>query len=304
MNKNNLSKLNVDCEQWDNRRNILAKMLLTPIVVDKLTTSIKKEGDTWISPQIYSGAGDSDMSDLSVAFYEIIYKDMLLDNKLLGRYEAKKGKTYMYINKIANSSFAGDTMNSFNTIAGKTIKKLSVDGKLSVEHYYMPDDPEGRLRLILDSDAKESTKKLFHKFYNLYHSLANFWIIPMKMGRGSRKKIFTDNTSLDPQDYMEGFLRGIEDNWNDLKKQECYGCYFNKFKGYDNFRKEHFICKKDYPEGLKDKTGIKDSLNEDDAFAIVSGMISAIENRAKLLSESKYAEQLWSLLNNIWLYNF
>ncbi|MGX6992688.1 hypothetical protein [Vagococcus penaei] len=168
----------------------LKEMLLTPIRVDKLATSIKKVGNTMISPQIYKGVADPDMSDLSITFYEIIYKDILpenhnIENKVLGELDEKKD---FNINAFADSSFAGDTMNSFNTIAGEIIKELSIGGELIKKHYYMPNDSEGRLRLILDSNAKACHKALFRKYYDLYHSLANFWIIPMEMGRKSAKK--------------------------------------------------------------------------------------------------------------------
>lgn len=291
MNKNNLSKFNVDCGQSDNRKNILTKMLLTPVVVDKLATSIQKEGNTWISPQIYKGAGDPDMSDLSVAFYEIVYKDILPKNKVLEELGEKKIKDF------ENRSFAGDTMNSFNTIVGKMIKTLKIYKEV-MDRGGMPSTSDERMEIILKSDAKEETKALFRKFYCLYHSLANFWIVPMEIGRGSTKRISTDSISLDPQDYMEGFLSGVENNWSDLKKQESYSFYFKKFDGYDDFREKHFISETDYPKYIKDKTGKRDPLNEEDATAIVSGMISAIENRAELLSESKYAEQLWNSLTN------
>ncbi len=45
----------------------------------------------------------------------------------------------------------------------------------------MPNDSKGRMRLIFDSDADEYTQKIFYEFYKLYHSLANFWIIPIEM---------------------------------------------------------------------------------------------------------------------------
>lgn len=306
----------------------LQELLLTPIKVDKLATSIKKEGDIIISTQTYKRAADPDMSDLSVLFYEIIYKDILPknqnnENKVLGNSDEDE-------NLFASPSFAGDTMSSFNTIAGKVIKKLEIDsksikkyyyasdnskgrlgliddseGKLQsildsnvvtpiAKYFYMPKDSEGRLRLILDSNAEDNTKQLFHRFYDLYHSLANFWIIPMKMGRNSRKTVFGVQT----QDYMEKFLSEIKNNWSDLKTQDK--CYFEKFSDYSEFTEKHFITETDYLESAKDTKGIRSSLEEKIAVKIVSGIIHAIENRAVLLSKSEeYGEQLWNLLNDI-----
>lgn len=276
----------------------LQELLLTPIKVDKLATSIKKEGDIIISTQIYKGAEDPDMSDLSVLFYEIIYQQILPknqngENKVLGEFDKNKN---FNINAFASTSFAGDTMNSFKTITKKVIKTLEIDGKSIAKHYYLPDDSEGRLRLILDSHAETDTKELFRRFYDLYHSLANFWIIPMKMGRKSAKTVFGVQT----QDYMEKFLSEIKNNWSDLKTQDK--CYFEieKFSDYSEFIEKHFITETDYLESAKDTTGINGPLEQDDAFKIVAGIIDAIENRAVLLSKSEeYAERLWNLLNDI-----
>ncbi|MGX6992689.1 hypothetical protein [Vagococcus penaei] len=88
---------------------------------------------------------------------------------------------------------------------------------------------------------------------------------------------------------MEEFLSVIKNNWDDLKKQQLYSLYFKNFDDYSKFIEKHLIT----------ETGQNGSRNEKDATVIVSGMISTIENRAEQLSKSKYAEQLWNLLNNI-----
>ncbi|AYJ44078.1 MULTISPECIES: hypothetical protein [Enterococcus] len=279
----------------------LKQMLLTPIVVDKLTNTIQKEGDTIKSAQVYRGVEDPDMSDVSIAFYEIIYKNTIPKNQQgeFNVFGKSDDKGNIYINDFANVSFAGDTMNSFKTISGKLIKELSIDGEKINKQYYMPNDSKGRMRLIFDSDADEYTQKIFYEFYKLYHSLANFWIIPIEMGRKSSKTISIDNFEFRTQDYMGRFLSEIRNNWNRLKKQGLYNFYFKNFEDYSEFIEKHFIIETDYLESPKDETENFGSLNEKDAVSIVSGMITAIKNRAELLSKSEYAEQLWILLSNI-----
>ena len=95
------------------------------------------------------------MSDFTVGFYEIVYKDLLKCMTLLN------GKGELY-----NAQFAGDTMNSFNTIANFTINA----GKSMAKRTPLEEWPE------------------YLKDYRIrYHCLANFWILPMDIGRTSRK---------------------------------------------------------------------------------------------------------------------
>ena len=273
----------------------LEKILLMPIYVDKLGL-ITKEKKILKSSQIYRRASDPDMSDLAVAFYEIIYKNILPINeqgkvRLLSKYDLK------------NRFFAGDTMNSFNTIAGNMIHTLNFSySHIPIKkNYWMPDDSEGRMKLILESDAKKSTKELFLKYYYLYHSLANFWVIPMEMGRMSSKKMPGDETVISPQqDYMEKFLKKVKEKWDELanssesKPKDDFLNYFRKFNSYEDFLEKHIIEEGFYSNSPSDKTNSKGNLEEEEAVCILKGIITAIENRAKKISESEYADDLYN----------
>lgn len=85
----------------------------------------------------------------------------------------------------------------------------------------------------------------------------------------------------------------------DWKNKDYTISIFKNFEDYSEFIEKHFIIETDYLESPKDETENFGSLNEKDAVSIVSGMITAIKNRAELLSKSEYAEQLWILLSNI-----
>lgn len=282
----------------------LKNLLLMPIKVDKLAQSIQREKDIIISPQSYKGIGDPDMSDLSVTFYEIVYRDILPANHLLGT-----GENDSFKNSFEDPSFAGDTMNSFNTIAGKLIRFLKIGGVPMSSCYYMPDDSAGRLRLILASDVSKETKDIFKKFYALYHSLANFWVIPLAMGRTSPKKVFIGENWLSTQDYMWKFLTYLKENWTDLQQQSCLGkfedsleqqqAYFNKFEHYQQFVEKHCIDESIYKAATKDKTSNRGALDEKQTIEAVKDMIAAIEKRAELLSKSRYNEELWHLLSRL-----
>ena len=65
------------------------------------------------------------MSDFAIGFYSILYKGPLNNNPILDK------KT----NKLVNNNFAGDTMNSFNSIANcipESGKKVENRGQTSL----------------------------------------------------------------------------------------------------------------------------------------------------------------------------
>ena len=107
------------------------------------------------SPQKYYCTADCDMSDFAVGFYEIIYRDNLLnENKnILAEY-----------GRFKNKELAGDTINSFNSLAN----------------------------VILDETNKTRSNQdkgpdYLIEYEKRYHCLANFWVIPMRHGRRSAK---------------------------------------------------------------------------------------------------------------------
>lgn len=80
-----------------------------------------------------SGNSDQDMSDIAIKFYKVLYgEDMEISNEM-------------------GSLFAGDTMNSYNTVI---------------------------------KGASDKIKKFWN---NHYHCLANFWVLPTQVGRSCRK---------------------------------------------------------------------------------------------------------------------
>ncbi len=109
------------------------------------------------------------------------------------------------------------------------------------------------------------------------HCLANFWILPMWIGRDWDKNPHPEHskTRNNCNDYIKLYLKYVKDNWDVLQKDKNVGKYFLKFKNFDDFMDKHFI-----PNNVESET-------EQD-------QINFIKDRAKAISESKYAKELWN----------
>ena len=123
------------------QRNVF-EILVCPIVATKNINEIgiylKGDKKIILSSQAYEGNPDEDMCDLAIGFYEILYK-------------LKKGEILKQLGSVEEWTYAGDTMNSFKTIA----KFSSVDKR--------------------------------NEWNEVYHCLANFWMLPGNIGRKTNK---------------------------------------------------------------------------------------------------------------------
>ena len=90
------------------KENTVYKILLTPIKCDKNIPKICLKDTVIYSPQLYKSTPYEDMSDFSVGFYKIVYKDILGGNnvEILNEDGTYKNENYM-----------GDTIHSFNSLA-------------------------------------------------------------------------------------------------------------------------------------------------------------------------------------------
>lgn len=84
------------------------EILLTSIICDINVKKICMQDNFIYSPQLYNSNLDEDMSDFSVGFYEIVYKDILKENN---------GKILKENGKYINENYMGDTIYSFNSLA-------------------------------------------------------------------------------------------------------------------------------------------------------------------------------------------
>jgi hypothetical protein len=202
------------------------------------------------SPQKYYGRLDEDMSDFAVGFYKILYKDILPGGSLMeGRY-------------LANKGFAGDTMSSFKIIS---IGILDTDQHMSYEEW----------------------PKLLRCYHKNYHCLANFWLLPLEMGRTLKGKL---NKARRPNDdYMDRFLELFfkEAQFDDASR--IYVKSFGNAKDFRvNFTKLHHLSGSYVLEdGNINKYSKKSS---EEIIGIVNGLI---RKRACSISQSDAMPSLW-----------
>ena len=222
-------------------------ILLKPIMCNKMYSKILIDNDIIVSGQKYCGIADEDMCDIAVAFYEIIYKDILRNRPVLD----DKGC-------FSIKEFAGDTMNSFQHIANIT--------------------PNAGCTKAERTDEKEWPAYLQY-YYGHYHCLANFWLIPMSMGRTSKK--------LNGYDSVDLFLNKLQSDFD--YQVDKHKDYFRDMPTFDVFRKIHFIevgrCESDVLSAYKNRQ----------SEVLINNIMSDIITRADKISKSRFACDLWNM---------
>ncbi|NRT71129.1 hypothetical protein [Clostridium beijerinckii] len=240
------------------------EILLMPIYCDKKHDKISREDNKIKTGQKYRSMPDEDMSDFAIGFYEIIYKDILNSKPLL----EKNGS-------LRNNEYVGDTMNSFNTIANI----IPEAGKSSSER-----------------TAKEEWPEYLRTYHSKYHCLANFWLLPMEIGRTTKGKINKAIKAIG--DYMDRFLEML---YSEVRFDESDGSkYFSCFKNWNDFTDRHFL-KNSYLD-KKLKVDLYSNYNEDRSEYFIEKALDKIEQRAKCIAKSNYAEELWNYFNKFQLF--
>ena len=257
----------------------LKKILTMPIEVIKVRTgkpSIEINSDDNIikSTQQYKGKKDPDMSDIAIKFYEILYG-------------FNEGEMFPY------EMFAGDTMNSFDSIAN-----------------FVPG--AGKTKKERKKTNKEDWPEWLRDYEKEYHCLANFWVLPMTVGRGvGRLSKGQNNTAKSfnegRRDYMDRFLRQYIKLNADYSR--LYEDYTNKFP-LPSFAKQHYLtgiyiedggyCSiMDYDSSIIKFSNIKEDENVnfvDLVAGVIEAMQKKIKARAVLISESDKADKLWNFM--------
>lgn len=247
-------------ERFDNmlspyKRNQIYDVLITPIIANNHNKGIKSiylEKGKIYSTQKYYGNLDPDMSDFSIDFYEIIYSEALKDNSILeGIY-------------LKDAEFAGDTMNSFNTIAKQIL------GSDTSSH-----------KTIAEADWP----KQLLEYKNFYHCLANFWLLPRDMGRTLKGDL---NKAQQPvSDYMDLFLKAVQIDFNTSRS------YFQVFECFPYFLEKQFLI----GAYVSKEFQVLEYSHEKSLFPIEAQ--KRIQSRAKVLAQSKYALELWDYFNEL-----
>lgn len=233
----------------------LYDVLLTPIECSRSIECIVCRDGRVFSPQRYCYAIDPDMSDFAVGFYEVLYQPLLSGNRLLN------DDGFFF-----DVEFAGDSMNSFNTVANT---------------------------ILGDSDAKHRspmnkwpTELL--RFHERFRSLANYWLIPMRLGR--------TGTKLNKYDSLDLFLKKLELNFPKFQEQEQIQYrgfqsknYFRHFVDYQEFSSIHYAERTLEPSEIAELYKSKDG-----CMRLACEMSSNIERRAWRIAESEaLSAALW-----------
>lgn len=215
----------------ETEREQVKKILMMPIKCEKRKpVNIIVENGIVKSTQRYYNGFDPDMSDFAVGFYNIMYKDILNEEGVLdGKY-------------FCNQDFAGDTINSFNSIAN-LVPSAGNATKLRT--------------------ATDECPKFLRKYSNDYHCLANFWILPMPLGRRGKKLNYFDS--------IDVFLNKLKESYDLLKK---YTDYYKQINNYDVFCRIHFI------ENYKPLDDISEKYRGREAEEIVRQAYKFIDMRA------------------------
>jgi hypothetical protein len=259
----------------DKQRVQVYDILLTPIECTeyskrkpkiKSDNSAIKSTQTYYPYKQYKGEKkdiplDPDMSDFAIGFYEILYKD-ILESRILNENDG-----------FNNKEFAGDTMNSFNTIAN-LVKEA---GPTKEKRTPMVEWPQ-----------------YLQNYYKQYHCLANFWMIPMILGRTANDEYCKMNKLM--QDYMDRFLSILKINFNTYKKRYKY--YFHYIGSFEILANRHFLIGSYVDSSYQVKQYSEDNC---DVKAMIKSIFNLIKQRAKTISESEYAEELWNYFNSLGL---
>ncbi|ADL36534.1 hypothetical protein bpr_IV170 (plasmid) [Butyrivibrio proteoclasticus B316] len=230
------------------KEKLIKDILLTQIESVKTGPEEKKkiwkEGSTIKSTQHYGSkfkrALDPDMSDIAIAFYKALYKDTILKDKR---------EILLEDGSIIDREFAGDTI--------LTVKSL--------RYVYSRNN---------DTDESE-LEKCFQHVDEKIHCLANFWVIPMRHGRRSKKLNYYDSPDL--------YLEKIRNNFDEYK--EMFPKFFDKYSVSDMVRD---LC---FEESEQRRKQIADR-----DINIFRSYEEAMDERADLLARDK-TDELYELFS-------
>lgn len=139
-------------------------------------------------------------------------------------------------------------------------------------------------------DTMTSVSKL-QELKKRYHCLANFWILPMELGRKSEDKLSKTSGYYDMEDYMDRFLLLLKYKLEEYKKR--YPIYFSKIDKFEELSDIHFLC-----ESYLDKQFTVLQYSHVINNETVDYLWSCFKNRAKTIANSRFGPDLWNYFHN------
>ncbi|WP_313132569.1 hypothetical protein [Anaerocolumna sp.] len=121
---------------------------------------------------------------------------------------------------------------------------------------------------------------------NKYHCLANFWIIPMELGRKSIHELSKTSNRYCIKDFMDRFLLLLKFNLDDYKK--IFPNYFSKIDIFSRMSDIHLI-NESYLDKQHNIMQYSDVINKDTE----DYLWNCIKKRAEAISNSRFGPELW-----------
>jgi hypothetical protein len=246
----------------EQKRQQVYEVLITPIECTEYSNgkeSIVKIGNIIKTTQTYYPYKkwdiplDEDMSDFAVGFYEILYKSLLCGNRMLNDDD-----------DLVNRNFAGDTMNSFNYIANLF--------------------PEAG-RSSSSRTPKCQWPQILQEWKQKYHCLANFWIIPLEIGRKNDSEFSKGSYENGLNDFVDRFvdLMCVPDNFNTV--------FSGAYKGVKEFAEKHFLIGS-YMSEVSSIVRFSDKTENPEMM--IEQILDCIKFRATAIANSDCALELWN----------
>lgn len=215
--------------------------------------------DVICTGQRYEGREDADMSDFAIGYYEILYQDILKDSVLDDN------------GRLKSNLFAGDTINSFTNIANITPGA----GKSRNQRTPVAEWPDQLIR-----------------YYQEYHCLANFWILPMELGRYDDEKRAYRCMKMNKYDSIDIFKEMLSNDYEGMTREIPE--YFQSFSSYKDFCGQHFI-----DTYARKNTGF--TYENSGWPTLIENAESDIWSRARAIAESKYCDELFDYFTELGL---
>jgi hypothetical protein len=125
-----------------------------------------------------------------------------------------------------NDKYVGDTMNSFNTIANRVPEAGKCQKHRTPKNEWPP---------------------WLQNYHDFYHCLANFWVLPMRIGRGGCSKkdrngnidCYVNRGCNDENDFIDKHLNKVKEFFRHNHHFKCDVCgdhsgYYETFQMFDN----------------------------------------------------------------------
>ena len=124
-----------------------------------------------------------------------------------------------------------------------------------------------------------------------YRCLANFWILPMELGRKSEDKFSKTSHYYDIEDYMDRFLLLLKYKLEEYKKR--YPNYFSKINKFEKISDIHLLFNS-YLDKRFNVLQYSHAINKNTE----KYLWSCIEKRAETIANSRFGPDLWKYFAN------